>query len=327
MKKKARIVFGRIKSILGDHTNLLNYREYVFIAKKLKATCQRKERLICKLRLQAKLNREMKDHFLNMEDEIEKLKLQLKVEKTKVIKYDSFLRDKGIKVSKDEILLKEHLNEILERHFNAKEIIELVKDIVDEVSHTVFDFQKIQVDFFGENRIFVIQQAIYQKIQNVIKTDDLNVLNGIKNIILEKNLDKFHSLFATKILEASKVETGIFKFFNGDLIEDSDGVRWSSFAITRFMKDYQSILDKKREVELKLEWLNKALKNCQVISEEDSVDYREYSNRLEEKKKIEKDISKNSLDLFNAKNRVSEEHLKYKKLQKAVTKAILSKKR
>jgi hypothetical protein len=126
---------------------------------------------------------------------------------------------------------------IAEKYPNEKSS-EILSLLINELSKTIFNFQKISISYFEENKLVFLQRAFARKIQADLEEDSPALVNQIVNLILKENFKHIHESFAEKVLQASDVDRGIFKFFENHVIEDEDKTRWNTFAITRFMNEY-----------------------------------------------------------------------------------------
>jgi hypothetical protein len=126
---------------------------------------------------------------------------------------------------------------IAEKYPNEKSS-EIISLLINELSKTIFNFQKISISYFEENKLVFLQRAFARKIQADLEDDSPALVNQIVNLILKDNFKHIHESFAEKVLQASDVDRGIFKFFENHVIEDEDKTRWNTFAITRFMNEY-----------------------------------------------------------------------------------------
>jgi chromosome segregation ATPase len=177
------------------------------------------------------------------------------------------------------------VEKVIAEHFPKEKSEELLGEIIESASKTLLNFKKISVTYFEENKLIVLQGALSRKIKTDLNLNSPLLVNGVTSRVLKNNFQFIHEAFAKKVLEASNVQRGIFKFFENYTVEDNENTRWNSFSITRFMtaylEDYQHI--EKYNNELKtLEKLKVTLKEKEAVAdEENQAEVQKLSSEVE----------------------------------------------
>ena len=135
----------------------------------------------------------------------------------------------------------------------------------------------------------------------IIESDSSSIVSAITNTILRDHYNYVHKEFANKVLKASNISRGVFKFFENNFVEDDTGTRWNSFAITRFMGEYLKQTESYYQNKDEFEKYSARLQELSLMDETDE--------KMAERKKL-----KNLLVYIN-----------YELLMKRVKLAILSK--
>ncbi|EJF06020.1 hypothetical protein ThvES_00019220, partial [Thiovulum sp. ES] len=207
----------------------------------------------------------------------------------------SFLTPEPEKTSlpKEEEKISEAPNaeKIIAEKYPKEKSSEILSLLINELSKTIFNFQKISISYFEENKLVFLQRAFGRKIQADLEEDSPTLVNQIVNLILKENFKHIHEVFAEKVLEASDVDRGIFKFFENHVIEDEDKTRWNTFAITRFMNEYMkhtsNVERLKHDIE-KLEEKKISANESENKLSGDEEKKEELKKVVAEKKKIER---------------------------------------
>ena len=272
----------RIKEVLNEYEDTVPMEEYLLLVKEYKELCVKFERLLQKERERnhkfVNVKKELTEKF---EDDIKELNFQIEEYKRENLRYRTILKEKGLlgKSSQDRFLLKQDVHELIEKYFPGEKVQELILDVVDDLTNSVLDFSNITLKFFDDNKILLLQRAIYKRVMVITEIDNPQILTAITNTILREHFVLIHREFAKRVLEASAVGRGVFKFLENQFIEiDEESERWNNFAVMRFMKEYiykQKEIAKLRkkldEANLKLEKLTKALNK----DSEDIQDYKQ----------------------------------------------------
>jgi hypothetical protein len=322
-----------IKKTLEHCSTNVPMDQYITLAKEYKKVCVNFERLLEK-------ERERNHKFINVKREL----LEAHSEDIKEIKQerDSFKRElegckKGIKSSstsdsskkgsEDEVILQDDIQGIISSKFSEESLRDMIREIVKHLSETTFDFNKISVSFFDENKIILLQRSIYKSILPIIESESSSTLSAITNTILRDYYVFSHEEFAKRVLEASDITRGVFKFFETHFIEVAESkARWNSFAITRFMHEYSESTTHLHKLEEKLSNAIK-LKEEFVLTAEDELemDIDEYNSKSEDRKKLEKLILTYKAKISAEEDKLGDTQKTYQTLLEGVTKFLLQK--
>jgi DNA integrity scanning protein DisA with diadenylate cyclase activity len=201
----------------------------------------------------------------------------------------------------------------------------LLGEVVDQLSDTIFNFSKITLTFFDDNKILLLQRTIYKKVMVIVNSDSSSLVSGITNTILRDHFFLIHELFAKKILEASNISRGVFKFFEQHFVEEENGTRWSSFAITRFMNEYSKEVDEYKRFEDEYYTNLKRLEGYRGVEDELEEDFHKHNEHMNEKRKIERLVSLFKLKMGEQEEKISEIKGKYEALVDGTAKTLLQK--
>jgi phosphoenolpyruvate carboxylase len=222
------------------------------------------------------------------------------------------------------------INSIINESFSGNNIQEILQNIIKHLTapNSYFDFQKITLQTFDSHKIQVLQRAIYKVVTNIIETESTSVVSAITNTILRNKFQYIHTQFAKHILDASNISRGVFKFFGDICVEQTEGQRWHSFAITRFMKEYSEQQTFIKELKDEIIKLRNRLKKMQPVLEKLELEFsEEYYELAKKSKQLERLIHKQVVYLSEEKLKFADLKGKYDELLFAVTKTLLEKRR
>lgn len=329
--KESKSILQEIKETLEKYDEAVPMASYISLAKEYKSVCVKFDRLLEKERdRNHKFVQVKRDLTEQHQNSIKDLKAEIDKYKRDALKYKTILRDKGLikggGSSNDKPILKEDISQIMEKNFSEKSIKELLIEVIDELVKGTLNFNKITVSFFDDNKILLLQRSIYKKVMTTIESDSSSIVSGITNTILRDYYIFAHEEFATRVLEASAVTRGVFKFFENNFVEvEGSKARWNSFAITRFMGDYISQTENLRQIDKKFHDAVKGLEDMKTFEDELDLSFDEYNRKNEDKKKIEKLIHLYKLQLADEEHKLGESHHSYKSLLEGTTKFLLQK--
>jgi hypothetical protein len=227
------------------------------------------------------------------------------------------------KEEQENFILKDDINQITSQHFSNEDRDKLLSDVVFTLSKTVLNFSKVDIRFFEDNKIILLQRAIFKKVKLKIGSDSSNVVAGVTNTILRDNFKHIHKEFARKVLEASDVDKGVFKFFGDVAVYDEDGIRWNSSAITRFMHDYLRSIRIIERLNHDIVQLTQKSKEYESIEDDLEMDIDEYNERFQEREKADKLLDVCRTKIVEEEKKLSDLEIDYNNLLKAVTKTLL----
>jgi hypothetical protein len=330
MDNKYQELLKNVKEVLDKHGEQIPKDEYLVLFEKQKESCKKVNKLTVKEREKnQKFMKAQKDLKKEHEETLSNLKHELKEAKREVLKYKTILKDKGWvaeetnETEPEKVVLNDDVESTLQEYFPVEKTQEMLSNLINDLAKSILNFQKISVSFFEENKIIVLQRAIAKRVQEELNSPSATLVTGVTNSLLRTHFEFIHQRFAVKILEASDVERGIFKFFEKYLIEDSETTRWNTYAITRFMNEYMS--HTRNIARLKHDLVKLDEKKNEHIAEEKDIetDANSYKEIVKARKKVERLIQ-----LCDTKKRESEVELnrmnrQYILLHTAVTKFIM----
>ncbi len=323
-------ILKRIKGVLDEYEDTVPMEEYLLLVKEYKELCVKFEKLLQK-------ERERNHKFVNVkreltakyENEIKELSLQIEEYKRENLQYRTLLKEKGLlgNNKEDRPVLKPEIHKIIEKHFPSEKIKELLVDVVDDLTNSVLDFHKIKLSFFDDNKVLLLQRAIYKRVMVITEIDDPQILTAITNTILREHFVFVHRELAKRVLEASAVNHGVFKFLENQFIEiDEESERWNNFAVMRFMKEY--LYKQKTMLKLK-EKLTKAVEKLELLeksTDENSEDIQDYKQKSRAKKRLEREIRSIKYELAELEQEFNSSYREnYQLLLEGVTKFLLEK--
>ncbi len=334
-KENSVKMLDKIKLTLEEYEEIVPMDKYLLLAKEYKKLCLSFDKLLTKEKDRNRKFIEVKRELLSAhQEDLKVLKNEIENYKREVFKYRTILKDKEHvsqhtkdenNVSNDKPILKDEVNNLIIKHFSEDKIKGIIDEVIQQLSTTTLDFSKITISFFDDNKILLLQRAIYRRIMVVIESDSSSVVSAITNTILRDNYNYIHIEFAKKVLEYSNISRGVFKFFENHFVEDDSGVRWNSFAITRFMGEY---LKQTESFYRNEEEYSKYIKRlADINSRQPSLDEtnENINESMAERKRVEKLISLYKLRLTDEESKISDVIQKYKSLLDGVTKSLLQK--
>jgi predicted RNase H-like nuclease (RuvC/YqgF family) len=305
-----RVVIKRAKKIIGTYSESVPIKSYLFMVREYKRSCRKITYLIKKDRDK---NHKIVEIQRKYKEEISALKREIK-------KYKTMLSEKE---EQENFILKDDINQITSQHFSNEDRDKLLSDVVFTLSKTVLNFSKVDIRFFEDNKIILLQRAIFKKVKLKIGSDSSNVVAGVTNTILRDNFKHIHKEFARKVLEASDVDKGVFKFFGDVAVYDEDGIRWNSSAITRFMHDYLRSIRIIERLNHDIVQLTQKSKEYESIEDDLEMDIDEYNERFQEREKADKLLDVCRTKIVEEEKKLSDLEIDYNNLLKAVTKTLL----
>jgi len=329
-QEQSKVVLEKIKKTLATYNDTVPMKDYIFLAKEYEQVCIKLGKLLQK---EKDRNHKFVQHKRELIEEyqtsIKEWKTRADEYKREALRYQAILRDKGlIKDETDKPMLQEDINIIINELFLEDSIKDFIKEIVNELTQTTMNPKNITLSFFEENKVIFLQRAIYKRIITLLDIDSSSILNTIANTILRENFIFIHEEFAKKILEASAVSRGVFKFFENNFIEiKGSEIRWNTFAVTKFMKSY---LSRKKVVDKIESQLNDAITQLKAIkkdleSDSESDDMKSYKLKQEEKKELEKTVNRLKQQIVEEREKMIDDIETYQKLLQGVTKLLLKK--
>ena len=332
-------IIQEIESTLTKYKQQVPTENYLSLVKEYRDVCIKLNRLLAKekdrnrkiVSVKRKLIEEHIDEMKGIKDKVNDYKRIISKYKSIVENPKKIVEHKEKKCADDNIQgIQQDINSIINTSFSGNNIRDILHDIINHLTapNSYFDFQKIGLQTFDAHKIQVLQRAIYKVVMNVIESDSTSVVSAITNTIFRNQFQYIHTQFAKKILEASNISRGVFKFFGDIFIEQSNGQRWNSFAITRFMKEYTeqqtAILDLKND----LNQLQNRSKEIKPILDKLELEFSEdYYEVAKQSKKLDRIIHKQALHLSEEEVKFSDLKEKYDELLFSVTKTLLEKRR
>jgi len=341
-KKEKHHIIQEIESTLTKYRQQVPTENYLSLVKEYRDVCIKLNKLLAKEKdrnrkfvyVKRKL---IEDHTTEMREMNAKVSDYRRIiEKYKSIMHkkssSTVVTHKEKKYSDDDSIqnIQQDIDEIIEKFFSGDNIREILDEIINNLTapNSYFDFQKINLTTFDTHKIQVLQRAIYKVVMKKIETDSTSVVSAITNTILRKQFQYLHTQFAKKVLKASNIQRGVFKFFGDVFVEQSNGQRWNSFAITRFMKEYSEENIVLVELQTKLDGLQGQLKELTpILNKLELESSNEYYEVAKQVKKFERLIHREALHLSEEQIKFSDLKEKYDELLFAVTKTLLEKRR
>jgi len=322
-----------IENTLTEFKYNIPMNNYLSLVKEYRDTCVKLNRLLTKEKdrnrkfvtvkreLTESHNKEMK----NLQHDIDDQKRVIAKCKEMVI-----TNEKKNVVPEDNLKnIRQDIDRVIAEHFSGQKIDIILNKIVQDLTsqNQSFDFHKVDLHFLDYHKITVLQRSIYKIVMATIETNSTSVVSAITNTILRNKYRYIHQRLAKKVLEASHVSRGVFKFFGDIFIEQTDGKRWSSFAITRFMGEYftQISLLKKIDKELS-EYINQN-SDIRTVVDESELELNEEYEKTQMSRKLDKAINKLTVKLSEEQLKFSDMKLKYDDLLDAVIRVLLEKRR
>ncbi len=331
-KDQKQEILVRIKNTLELYQENVPMDQYLFLAKEYKRMCLSFDKLLSKEKDRNRKFIEVKRELLTVhQEEIKNLKNDIKtiaIEnenlKRDVLKYTMIVKDQenskaqeNSKTINEKPILQDEINNLIIKHFSEEQIKILLDDVIIHLASTTLDFSKITLSFFDDNKIILLQRAIYRRVMVIIESDSSSIVSAITNTILRDHYNYVHKEFANKVLKASNISRGVFKFFENNFVEDDTGTRWNSFAITRFMGEYLKQTESYYYNKDEFEKYSARLQELSLMDETDE--------KMAERKKVEKLVSLYKLRIADEEGKISDIIEKYKSLLEGVTKTLLQK--
>jgi hypothetical protein len=319
------------KFVLENYKEHVPIKAYMFVLREYKKACKRVNRVIEKERERNHKFVQKKSQLYNShQEEILALKSELYEKRREVVRYKTVLKDRGLlkegESDSEKLVLKEDIHKILKERLSGEDLTDLLDRVVKDVTKSVFNFSRINITFFEENKILILQRAIFKRVQISLESDSSSLISGAVNTILRDNFIYLHRELAKKVLEASDVDRGVFKFFESYFVTDESGNRWSAFAITRFMHEYLVPVRVLERLENDLDRLILKLAEYRAIEDDLEMEFETYSGKVEEKKKIERLIDLSKTKISEEEEKIAELEKRYELLLEGVTKLLLQKK-
>lgn len=318
-----------IKETLDKYDDEVPMGHYLLIVKEFKRVCNNFDNLREKETARNHKFMEVKRTLLLENQDISKKhSLEVSDLKREVLKYKSQVLDKDNENSKNgNVSIEDEIAKIIEEHFNSHKIIAILDEVVINLLSGNFTFEKITLSMFDSHKITFLQRVIYKVVMVTIESNSTTIISAVTNAILRKSFAYIHEKFAIKLLEASNVERGVFKFFETYTVEEDSGTRWNSFAITRFMSEYIQNNLMIEKIRLSLEKHRVVLSKMDKIDDDSEMDFAKHNNLMVERKKVEKAIHLYKLKLSEEEKQLEQKQVKYNNLLKATTKLLLQKRR
>jgi hypothetical protein len=230
----------RIKKIIEyRYQHTLPLGVYILMAKEYKKACKESFSEIDRLK------KELKER----EEELKKYK-KSDIESEFVVDDE----DSDVEIERAvEEMSGDLIENLINRYLPQTELEELIERVVQLLLRSNFNLNRIDLRFFEEHKISSLQKGLFQEVQKRISGQDQVVIGKVTNRIIKSNFQYIHQLFAEEVLEAANVNRGVFKFFDGFFVEDKEGNRWSTYAITRFMREYVSVREAIKSENMNLE--------------------------------------------------------------------------
>ncbi len=340
-KDQKQEILVRIKNTLELYQENVPMEQYLFLAKEYKRICISFDKLLSKEKDRNRKFIEVKRELLtvhqeeikNLKDDIKTIKFENENLKIDVLKYKMIVKDQEnskadehTQTTNEKPILLDEINNLIMKHFSEEQIKIIFDDVITHLASTTLDFSKITLSFFDDNKILLLQRAIYRRVMVIIKSDSSSIVSPITNTILRDNYNYVHKEFAKKALEASNISRGVFKFFENHFVEDDTGTRWNSFAITRFMGEYLKQTESYycNKDEFKKYSARLIDFNHQELSLMDETNEK-MAEFMAERKKVEKLVSLYKLRIADEEGKISNIIEKYKSLLEGVTKTLLQK--
>jgi hypothetical protein len=332
--------------------------DYLIILEKYREACQKIDKMTTKdreksmkfMNAQKNLKAEHEQAVTSLKQELKNTQRDLTKSHNIIIeKQEELLKCKPLEekapepvVPKEEIrkappkevkkVKKEKSQEVLEaeklvaENYPEERALEILEKLINELARTVLNFKKISITYFEEYKLIILHRAFSRRVQKELGISSTPVINQVSNIILKTNFKYIHEIFAKRVLEASDVDRGIFKFFEKYVIEDDDQTRWNSFAITRFMNEYMTHT---RNIEKLKDEIQK-LESKRALAVEEEKKLRSAMESKEEIKKMILERKKSDKLIQEASTKKSESEIEVRRiskqyvlLEKATTKFLM----
>ena len=334
--KDSNIILEEIENTLTEYKYNIPMDNYISLVKEYRDTCIRFNRLLAKekdrnrkfVSVKQKMVDTHKNEIKNMKNEIDIHKRAVAKCKSMVTPNNENRKNSEKQTFSDDNLksIRDDIDHVIEDYFSGEKIDKIMYQILTDLTapnHNL-DFSKINIAFLDAHKITLLQRSIYKVVMATIETNSTAVISAITNTILRNQYRSIHNLFAKKILKASNLKRGVFKFFGDIFIEQEDGTRWSSFAITRFMGEYLSQINVLRKLDKELSSYKESINSSEDASIilESNEEY--YEKALENRGK-DRLIHQHTIQLSEEQLKFSEMKIKYDNLLEATTRTILEK--